>query len=109
MKNIFKVLVSIALVAVIGFTMIACNTYDARETMYLARQYAQYWDGKIDGYIKVLQTISNLMNFYENLEPATRRQDYEKAMQAILRICPNLSKFLPFGNLTPLTVWIAVT
>jgi methyl-accepting chemotaxis protein len=88
MKNIFKVLVIIALVAVIGFTMIACNKNDERETMYLARQYAQYWIGKIDGYIKVLQTISNLMNSYENLEPMTRRQEYEKAMQAIFEDMP---------------------
>jgi methyl-accepting chemotaxis protein len=88
MKSIFKVLVIIAFVAVIGFTMIACNKYDGRETMHLARQYAQYWNGKIDGYVKVLQTISNLMNSYENLEPATRRQEYEKAMQAIFEDMP---------------------
>jgi len=59
-----------------------------QKTMYLARQYAQYWDGKIDGYIKVLQAISNVMNFYENLEPGARRQDYEKTMQAIFEDMP---------------------
>jgi hypothetical protein len=31
-----------------------------QKTMYLARQCAQYWDGRIDGYIKVLQTLSNV-------------------------------------------------
>jgi methyl-accepting chemotaxis protein len=88
MKNNFKVLVIIALVAVIGFTMIACNKYDAQETMYLARHYAQYWNGRIDNYIKVLQTLSSLMNFYENLEPAARRQEYERTMRAVFEDTP---------------------
>ena len=34
-----------------------------QKTMYLARQYAQYWDGKMNGYINVLQTLSNIFNF----------------------------------------------
>jgi len=66
-----------------------------QKTMYLARQYAQYWDGKIDGYIKVLQSISDVMNFYENLPVGSRRQEYENTLQAIFedmpdaRICPH--------------------
>ncbi|MDR2576084.1 MAG: hypothetical protein LBC52_06540, partial [Treponema sp.] len=59
-----------------------------QKTMYLARQYAQYWDGKIDGYIKVLQSISDVMNFYENLEPGLRRQEYENTLQAIFEDMP---------------------
>jgi len=59
-----------------------------QKTMYLARQYAQYWDGKIDGYIKVLQSISDVMNFYENLEPGLRRQEYEITLQAIFEDMP---------------------
>jgi signal transduction histidine kinase/CheY-like chemotaxis protein/HPt (histidine-containing phosphotransfer) domain-containing protein len=60
-----------------------------QKTMYLARQYAQYWDGKIDGYIKVLQALSDVMNFYENLEPEIRRQDYENTMQAVFEDMPD--------------------
>jgi len=48
-----------------------------QKTMYLARQRAQYWDGRIGGYIQVLQTLSNQMNFYENIDPASRRKEYE--------------------------------
>jgi len=59
-----------------------------QKTMYLARQYAQYWDGKIDGYIKVLQSISDVMNFYENLNPGLRRQEYEITLQAIFEDMP---------------------
>jgi len=59
-----------------------------QKTMYLARQYAQYWDGKIDGYIKVLQSISDVMNFYENLDPGLRRQEYEITLQAVFEDMP---------------------
>ena len=31
-----------------------------QKTMYLARQQAQYWDGRMNGYINVLQTLSNI-------------------------------------------------
>jgi signal transduction histidine kinase/CheY-like chemotaxis protein/HPt (histidine-containing phosphotransfer) domain-containing protein len=59
-----------------------------QKTMYMARQYAQFWDDKIDGYIKVLQAVSNVMNSYEKLEPGARRLDYENTMQAIFEDMP---------------------
>jgi len=54
-----------------------------QKTMYLARQQAQYWDGRMNGYINVLQTLSNIMNFYENLPAEERRQTYEETMQSV--------------------------
>jgi len=68
-----------------------------QKTMYLSRQYAQYWDGKIDGYIKVLQSLSNVMNFYESLDPNIRRQDYETTMQAVFEDMPEFVRMF--------TVW----
>jgi len=59
-----------------------------QKTLYLGRQYAKEWDGKIDGYIKVLQTLSNVMNFYENLEPAGRRQEYENTIRSVFEDMP---------------------
>jgi len=38
-----------------------------QKTVYLAGEEAQYWDGKINGYIQVLQTLSNIFNFYESI------------------------------------------
>jgi len=68
-----------------------------QKTMYLARQYAQYWDGKIDGYIKVLQALSNVMNAYESLEPMERREDYENTIQAVFEDMPEFIRMF--------TVW----
>jgi len=59
-----------------------------QKTMYLAREYAKEWDGKIDGYIKVLQSLSDVMNFYENVDPAARRQNYENMLQSVFEDMP---------------------
>ncbi|MCL1955318.1 MAG: methyl-accepting chemotaxis protein, partial [Brevinematales bacterium] len=68
-----------------------------QKTMYLARQRAQYWDGRIGGYIQVLQTLSNEMNFYENIEPATRRTEYENMLKSVFEDMPDFVRMF--------TVW----
>jgi methyl-accepting chemotaxis protein len=60
-----------------------------QKTMYLARQRAQYWDGRIGGYIQVLQTLSNEMNFYENIDPNTRRTEYENMLNSVFEDSPD--------------------
>jgi methyl-accepting chemotaxis protein len=60
-----------------------------QKTMYLARQRAEYWNGRIDGYIKILQTLSNNFNFYENIAAATRRTTYEDTLQSVFEDVPD--------------------
>jgi len=68
-----------------------------QKTMYLARQQAQYWDGRMNGYINVLRSLSNIMNFYESLEPSTRRQTYEDTIQSVFEDMPDFVRIF--------TVW----
>ncbi|MDR2576378.1 MAG: methyl-accepting chemotaxis protein [Treponema sp.] len=68
-----------------------------KKTLYLANQTAQYWDGRMNGYINVLQTLSNIMNFYENLPAAERRQTYEETMQSVFEDMPDFVRIF--------TVW----
>jgi len=68
-----------------------------QKTMYLARQRALYWDGRMNGYINVLQTLSNIMNFYENLPAEERRQTYEETMQSVFEDMPDFVRMF--------TVW----
>jgi len=68
-----------------------------QKTMYLARQRAQYWDGRIGGYIQVLQTLSNEMNYYENLEPEKRRGEYETMLNSVFEDMPDFVRMF--------TVW----
>jgi methyl-accepting chemotaxis protein len=64
---------------------------------YLARQRAQYWSGRIDGYLQVLRTISDEMNYYENVELNQRRTQYEATMTSVFEDQPDLVRMF--------TVW----
>jgi methyl-accepting chemotaxis protein len=72
-------------------------TLAEQETMYMAYQYASEWDIKINGYIQVLQTLSNIMNIYESIEPDMRRQMCEKTIQSVFEDIPELVRLF--------TVW----
>jgi methyl-accepting chemotaxis protein len=107
MKIKFKLsILIIAIVAVIvtGVIMLLLQKASSialdlskQKTMYLARQRAQYWDGRMDSYINVLQTLSNIMNFYENLPAEERRQTYEDTMQSVFEDMPDFVRMF--------TVW----
>jgi len=60
-----------------------------QKTMYLARQRAQYWDGRMNGYINVLQTLSNIFNFYESIPLAERRQQFEDNLNGVFEDTPD--------------------
>jgi methyl-accepting chemotaxis protein len=87
---------SIAIIQLRDASKIALNL-SKHKTMYLARQRAEYWDGRMNGYINVLQTLSNIMNFYENLPAADRRQTYEDTMMSVFEDMPDFVRMF--------TVW----
>jgi len=68
-----------------------------QKTLYLARQRAQYWDGRLNGYIGTLQALSNIFNFYENIPVADRRQQFEDNIEGMFEDTPD---FLRLG-----TIW----
>jgi len=68
-----------------------------QKTMYMAREYAREWDGKINGYIQVLQTLSSLINIYESVEPDMRRQNCENTIQSVFEDMPEFVRMF--------TVW----
>jgi methyl-accepting chemotaxis protein len=83
----------IQLVRASGITMNLAK----QKTMYLARQTAMYWDGRMNGYVDMLETLSNIMNFYENLPAAERRQNYENIMLSVFEDMPDFVRLF--------TVW----
>ena len=93
---------------VVLLALFACTRVSAQEsniilnlskqkTMYLARQQAQYWAGRMNGYINVLQTLSNIMNFYESIPVGTRRQQFEDNLQGVFEDMPDFIRMF--------TVW----
>jgi len=67
------------------------------KTLYLARQRAQYWDGRLNGYISTLQALSNIFNFYESIAVADRRQQFEDNIEGMFEDTPD---FIRLG-----TIW----
>jgi methyl-accepting chemotaxis protein len=100
MKNRDKIKLGIAIIAIMtvlagGIAIFQLSQATAltldiskQKARYIARQCAHIWDNKIDGYIKVLQALSNVMNFYENLSSDARRREYENTMQAVFEDMP---------------------
>jgi len=68
-----------------------------QRTMYLTRQYAEQWDGQLLNYINILQTLSNIFNFYESIPVGERRQQFEDNLRGVFEDTPD------FMRLT--TIW----
>jgi len=68
-----------------------------QKTAYLARQRAQYWSGRISGYMQVLHTATNIMDHYEDTAPAERRELYEGILKNIFEEQPDMIRLF--------TVW----
>ncbi|MDR2597926.1 MAG: hypothetical protein LBC76_11490, partial [Treponema sp.] len=56
---------------------------------YLVRQRCEYWAGRVDGFYQVLHTISNNMNYYENVNVNQRRDQYEATINSIFEDVPD--------------------
>jgi len=76
------VVTSVAVILVQEASNISLNLSRQKVT-YLARQRAQYWNGRLGGYIQVLNTIANTMGHFEKEEPAERRGHYGEIMRSV--------------------------
>jgi methyl-accepting chemotaxis protein len=68
-----------------------------QKTMYLARQQAQYWDGRMLTYIQTLQTLSDVMNYYESINVTDRRSQFEDTLRSVFEDVPDFVRMF--------TVW----
>jgi len=78
----------IAIIQLVKSSDITLNL-SKQKTMYLARQRAEYWDGRLNGYINVLQTLSNIFNFYESIPVGERRQQFEDNLRGVFEDMPD--------------------
>ncbi|MDR2923005.1 MAG: methyl-accepting chemotaxis protein [Treponema sp.] len=68
-----------------------------QKIMYLVNMRTQYWEGRLNGYLDILKTISNVMNYYENIAPELRRDQYEAVMRSVFENEPDFVRMF--------TVW----
>jgi len=87
---------SIAVIELMRASDIA-SSLAKQKTMYLARQRAQYWEGRMNTYIQSLQTLSNVMNYYESVPIQDRRDQYETVMRSVFGDMPDFVRMF--------TVW----
>jgi methyl-accepting chemotaxis protein len=59
---------------------------------YLAREQAQYWQGREESYIKQLTAIADIMGEYEMLPAQDRRDQYDNMLKATLNNNPNFAR-----------------
>jgi len=107
MKLKFKLsIMVIAIIAVVvtGVAMILLQRSSAislnlskQKVTYLARQRAEYWSGRMNGYIRVLDTVAQVMGNYEDTAPALRRDEFEEMMKAVFEEQPDFVRMF--------TVW----
>jgi len=72
-------------IAVVELVRASSITMDLakQKTMYLARQRATYWNGRMSDFINVLETVSNIFNRYESVAQEARREEYEGILESL--------------------------
>jgi methyl-accepting chemotaxis protein len=55
-----------------------------RGISYLAGHRAEYWKGREDGFIRVLRTLANIMEDYEDVPMETRRDRFDSMLLGVL-------------------------
>jgi methyl-accepting chemotaxis protein len=68
-----------------------------RSATYLARQRAQYWNGRINTYIEALRTTATAMGCFEDMVAERRRSNYDDIMLSVIETQPDFIRFF--------TVW----
>ncbi|MDR2923613.1 MAG: HAMP domain-containing protein, partial [Treponema sp.] len=79
---VVAVAVGISVTQLIKASNISLNL-SKRSILYLTRQRAQYWSGRINGYIQMLHTAADVMGDYESVETDVRRGQYEEVLHSI--------------------------
>ena len=61
-----------------------------RSIAYLAKQQAEYWKGVEDGNFLVLNTLAEVMEDYEELPAATRRDRFDSMLRSVIATHPEI-------------------
>ncbi|GBU29328.1 methyl-accepting chemotaxis protein [Treponema sp. R8-4-B8] len=107
MKIKYKLSIMVIAIVVVVITGVAVlllrqsttisRTLSEQKIALLARQRAQYWNGRIGGYLQVLHAMAQVMCHFESTAPAERRDQYEKIMNSIFEEQPDMVRMF--------TVW----
>jgi methyl-accepting chemotaxis protein len=88
--------IGIALIQLNQASEIALNL-SKKSAGYLAHQRAQYWSGRIGGYLEVLNAAADILGNYESIAAADRRNQFRGNLMAIMEKQPDFIRLF--------TVW----
>jgi methyl-accepting chemotaxis protein len=93
--SILMIAIMVAIVAGISFILLRQASevsldQSKQGITYLATEQAQYWKGREDGYLRVLNTLAHVFEDYEELDPETRRDRYDAILHSTLTSEPQL-------------------
>jgi methyl-accepting chemotaxis protein len=87
--GILLIIVSVVVVVLVQRATKVARELTEDKVQFLTRQRATYWSGRLDGYLQVLRTISNNMNYYENVDVNVRRPQYEATIISVFEDNPD--------------------
>ena len=61
------------------------TTLSIEKLNYLANAQAQYWQGREEGYLRMLHTLANVMGDYENIPVETRRDRFDDMLLSTIQ------------------------
>ena len=96
-----KIKLSIIISAIVVFVAVAIAIIQLRQATeisldlskrgvkYLAAQRAEYWNGRMNGYVQVLQTLAAMMGDYESVPLERRRAQFDELLMSVMEEQPD--------------------
>ena len=98
MKIKFKLSIMVTIivtVVIVGISFMLLNQASSisrdlslQAKYYLAREQAEFWQGRQNSHIRALQTLANIMANYEDLAELRRRVIYDEMVESTLETEP---------------------
>ena len=61
-----------------------------RGLVYLAVQQTEYWHGRMDGHMRMLRTLSNIMEDYDHIAAEDRRDLFDSMLRGVISANPSI-------------------
>jgi len=97
-------MIAIVLIVAGGIAIIQLNRASNMATemskeklLFLGRQRATYWEGRLSGYLETLHTLADVFSYYEGIAPQERRNQYGAVARAVFESNPDFIRMF--------TVW----
>jgi len=87
--TLMGILLTVIVAAAMAFVLVSrASTISMDLSMqaleFLSEQQAEYWDGRVNGHLRVLHTLADAMGSYQNYPPGERRDIFDEMVRGTL-------------------------